>query len=110
MIFLYFVSFERLFLIDASMAAAASDALAAMPIATPLLPMILPVAAVFPDLVLRNLDSVPVTSVGKYLVCFVALDPTPIPIIPSTKSRLLRAITRYLSVFAALPTSGLIDL
>jgi hypothetical protein len=97
-------------LIDASIAAAASAELAAMPIATPLLPRIRPVAAVFPDLVLRNLCSVPVTRVGKYLVCFVALDPTPIPIIPSTKSRRLRAITRYLSVFAALPTNGLIAL
>jgi hypothetical protein len=110
MIFPYFESLERLFLIDASMAAAASAALAATPIATPLLPIIRPVAAVFPDLVLRNLCSVPVTSVGKYLVCFVALDPTPIPIIPSTKSRRLRAITRYRRALLALPTSGLIAL
>jgi hypothetical protein len=106
----YFESLERLFFIDASIAAAASAALAAMPIATPLFPMILPVAACFPDLVLRNRCSVPVTRVGKYRVCFVAFEPTPIPIIPSTKSRRLRAITRYLNVFAALPTNGLIAL
>jgi hypothetical protein len=110
MIFPYFESLERLFLIDASMAAAASAELAAMPIATPLFPIIRPVAAVFPDFVLRNLCSVPVTRVGRYLVCFVALDPTPIPIIPSTKSRRLRVSKRYPSVFAALPTSGLIAL
>jgi hypothetical protein len=110
MIFLYFVSFERLFLIDDSIAAAASDALAAMPIATLLFPTIRPVEAVFPDFVLRNRDSVPVTSVGKYRVCLVAFCPTPIPIIPSTKSSRFRAIKRYLKVFAALPTSGFIAL
>jgi hypothetical protein len=65
MVFLYFVSFERLFLIDASIAAAVSDALAATLIVTPLFPTILPVDAVFPDLVFRNRDTVPVTRVGK---------------------------------------------
>jgi len=110
MIFLYFVSLERLFLIDASMAEAASDALAAMPIATPLLPTIRPVEAVFPDFVFLNRVAVPVTSVGKYRVCLVAFCPTPIPIIPSTKSSRLRAITRYLRVFAALPTIGFMAL